>query len=66
MFWRLAESDAIELYLQVTGMGKYGYARIPANKEEFDAASISKKLADFLRPMLQFIEETLSQGAKLI
>ena len=47
-------------------MGKYGYARIPANKEEFDAASISEKLADFLRPMLQFIEEALSQGAKLI
>ena len=56
----------MKLYLQVTGVSRCGYvSRVPANKDEDAVAATSKKLADFLRPMLQFIEEALSQGAKL-
>ena len=40
-------------------------SRIPTKNEE-DAASTSKKLTDFLRPMLQFIEATLSQGGSVL
>lgn len=39
--------------------------RIPTNKEE-DAAAISQKLTDLLRPMLEFIEAALSQGGSVL